>query len=75
MAPRQRARTTGSSLAGSAALIAVSLMILAAVTSLSFTSLAGSLLGGLVAGLGALPPVLIGLGLLSVVACLWQRRR
>ena len=75
MAPRHRTRPTGTSLAGSAALIVVSLVFLAAMTSLFFTTLAGSLLGGLAAGLGALPPVLIAIGLLPVAASLWRRWR
>ena len=63
-----------SSILGSLLLVVTGLALLAAISDLTFSSLAGSILSGLVVPFAALPPVLIIVVVVALGACLLNRR-
>ena len=73
MASRNSASTPGGGLLSAAACIVGSLVLLASVSSLSFTSLVGSMLSGLAAGFGVLAPAPVAIGVVAIVV--WRSRR
>lgn len=66
---------SSTGLLGSVALLVVGLMMLAALTSLSFASLVGIVWSGIASGLDALPVPLLAAAVIAVAVGLWRRYR
>ena len=75
MTNRSYRRPTGTGLLGPLAQLVVGLAILAAITPLSFASLAGSIATGVASGFGAFPVSLLAIVVITAAIRLWHRWR